>query len=117
MRRVDSGRRDFFKYGVLATVSLLFTRVSFGQAAAAAGGPVPEDDPVAKALGYKKDASKVDTKAFPKRAGAEGKKQFCDNCMFYAAEGPKQGKCQIFQNRLVEAKGWCNSWAVKPAAK
>jgi hypothetical protein len=41
------------------------------------------------------------------------KTQMCSKCMFYTAAGKKEGKCQIFQNRLVAAKGWCTSWAKK----
>ena len=79
------------------------------------------DNPTAKALGYIHDASKVDVKKFPKRAGEEGKTQFCNNCMLaqgetVAVEG-QEGKwigCQLFQKKLVAEKGWCSSWTVKP---
>lgn len=73
-----------------------------------------EDDPMAKALGYRKDATKVDAAKFPKRAGAEGKTQFCKNCMFYNSPSGKSGKCQIFVGKEVMAMGWCNSWSKKP---
>ena len=70
-------------------------------------------DPMAQALGYYEDASKVDTKKWPKKAGPDGKTQLCDNCMFYTSADKKRGKCQIFANKTVAAKGWCNSWAKK----
>src|SRR5262245_36350018 len=49
---------------------------------AAKAEKVNPKDPTAEALGYVEDAKKADTKKFPKRAGAEGAKQFCYNCMF-----------------------------------
>lgn len=70
-------------------------------------------DPMAQALGYYENAAKVDTKKWPKRAGADGKTQLCDNCMFYKPASKDRGPCQIFANKTVAAKGWCNSWAKK----
>jgi hypothetical protein len=80
---------------------------------------VPETDPQAVALGYKTDASKVDTKKWPKRAGADGAKQFCYNCSLYQYTGtdPKgsgSAICQIFAGRAVQGKGWCNTWVQNP---
>lgn len=74
---------------------------------------VKEDDPVAASLGYKADASKVDTAKFPKRAGAEGAKQNCGNCQFYTAKSGGWGACQILRTGLVKEAGWCNTWAQK----
>ncbi len=77
-----------------------------------AAGPVDEKEQMASALGFHKDAAKVDTKKWPKKAGTEGKTQTCATCQLYtldpAAKG--QGKCAIFSNRLVPGNGWCNSW-------
>lgn len=113
----DSSRRQFFKRGAFVVASLALFRIGTGRGlgalAQAEETVVSETEPMSQAMGYKKDASKVDVKKFPKRAGAEGKKQFCDNCQFYAKANGKQGKCQIFTNRLVEAKGWCNTWTKK----
>lgn len=73
-----------------------------------------EDDPTAQTLGYKADAAEVDTTKFPKRAGADGDKQFCDTCQLYVAEGDgAAGKCSIFPGKLVAAKGWCNAFLPK----
>lgn len=75
-------------------------------------------DPMAQGVGYIEDAAKVDTKKWPKRAGAEGAKQFCYNCILYQAKGdPKAttaAPCAIFAGKGVAAKGWCNSWALNP---
>ena len=65
-------------------------------------------------MGYKIDASAVDTAKFPKRAGEEGAKQFCNNCALYAGTAEDDvAPCSIFQNRLVKGAGWCNAWVAK----
>ncbi len=75
---------------------------------------VAESEPLAQAMGYVEDATKVDTARFPKRAGDAGAQQFCDNCALYAGEvGSDSAPCSIFQNRLVAGKGWCNAWVAK----
>lgn len=74
---------------------------------------VTEDDPTALALGYKHDASTVDTTKFPKRAGAGGAEQFCNNCALYGGDADGWGSCSIFQGRYVSGNGWCNAWVGK----
>jgi hypothetical protein len=70
-----------------------------------------ENDPAAKALGYKHDVAQVDVSAYPKRAGEAGATQFCDNCNLYTGDVEAGwGGCRIFPNKLVKAKGWCNAW-------
>lgn len=83
-----------------------------------------ESNPVATALGYRHDATKVDTAKFPKRAGAEGEKQFCHNCSLLQERGfsvagqqGEFGKCSLFPQGLVHVNGWCNSWTAKPGGK
>lgn len=120
MKPTDLERRKFFKAGAFALASALLLPVLGGRRMidlASAEDKLPllsESDPMAVSLGYKHDAKKVDVKKFPKRADAEGKKQFCENCMFYTGTGKDQGKCQIFVGKEVKAKGWCNSWSKKP---
>lgn len=76
--------------------------------------PVTESEPLAQAMGYYTDATKVDTAKFPKRAGAEGAKQFCNNCALYAGDASSaSAPCSLFQNRPVEGAGWCNAWVAK----
>lgn len=75
---------------------------------------IDENDPQAKKLGYRHDAQKVDTRAFPKRGGDRGARQFCDNCALFAGEpGDRSAACSIFNNRLVAGKGWCAAWVAR----
>lgn len=121
----NNSRREFLKIsgaGVLG--AFIGARLLSQTSPAFAQGNLPmlkESDPQAKALGYHADASKVDTKKWPKRAGAEGSKQYCYNCQFYQSkEDPKKSKsapCTIFPGKQVEAKGWCNSWVQNPKVK
>ncbi len=70
-----------------------------------------ETDPTAQALGYVHDASHADIDKFPKRAGPEGAKQFCNNCSLYTGKpGKEWGGCSIFGKKLVNENGWCNAW-------
>ncbi len=105
-------RRNFLKLGMKAGGGAL--ALSAIPIHLAAGDEVAEDEPLAQAMGYKLDASTVDTAKFPKRAGEEGAKQFCHNCALYAgtADDPV-APCSIFQNRPVRAEGWCNAWVAK----
>ena len=77
--------------------------------------PVKEEDPTAQALGYKINAQKVNTEAYPKRKGPEGEKQFCNNCSFYVVKNENWGDCQVLRGGVVNAAGWCNSWVASKA--
>jgi hypothetical protein len=105
-------RRNFLKLGVQAGGgALALTAIPIQLVAA---DEVTEDEPLAQAMGYKKDASTVDTAKFPKRAGDAGSSQFCNNCALYAgAASDETAPCSIFQNRLVRGGGWCNAWVAK----
>lgn len=115
-------RRTFLKSGAFAVLGASLVTRWIGNDRANAQAPKPElvkeSDPQAQALGYAEDANKVDTKKWPKRAGPDGKKQFCYNCQFYVSPtDPKKSAtapCQILSNKLVKAKGWCNTWVQNP---
>ena len=83
---------------------------------------VPLDEAAAKSkqFGYYADATKVDATKYPKRAGEEGKTQFCSNCQLLVKSGIKlegkeetYGVCSLFQEGLAAEKGWCNMWVKK----
>lgn len=105
-------RRGFLKIGMKAGGGML--ALSAIPIHLLADDKVTEDEALAQAMGYKLDASTVDTARFPKRAGDAGATQFCDNCALYAGEVDTEfAPCSIFQNRLVAGKGWCNAWVIK----
>jgi hypothetical protein len=68
-----------------------------------------EKDPQAVALGYVAEASKTDTKKFPKYAVGQN----CANCALYQAKGGAAGGCPLFGTKQVAAKGWCSAWVKK----
>lgn len=116
-------RREFVKRSAVAACVATSLALTSKEVKAEVTNAVDENDPMAKALGYKHDAASVDTATYPKRAGAEGAKQFCSNCMLFAQGGLKVagkdgewGKCTVIASGLVSAKGWCNSWVLKPGA-
>ena len=105
-------RRDFLKFGMTAGGSAL--ALSAIPINLVADEEVTESEPLAQAMGYVLDATKVDTAKFPKRAGDAGAKQFCNNCALFAGEvDAETAPCSIFQNRPVRGAGWCNAWVAK----
>lgn len=40
--------------------------------------------------------------------------QHCENCVLYQAGTEGRGKCGLFAEGLVSAKGYCTSWSKKP---
>ncbi len=131
MSQQSKNRRTFLKMagsGLLLSAPLaLLNNTLRTKAAMAQGGAdskltmIKESDPQAKSLGYVEDAKKVDPKKWPKRAGSEGAKQFCWNCMFYVTkDDPKATKsapCTILSSKGVMGTGWCNTWTQNPKVK
>ncbi len=84
-------------------------------AAALAGGAraqalVDEKDAAAQALGYVADASRVDTKKFPKFVAGQN----CANCSLYQGKAAdKAAACALFPGKLVAGVGWCSAWVRK----
>jgi hypothetical protein len=101
---MQSSRRQFIV--LAATLASLSVVVGKAQAATA----VAESDPTAQALGYKADASRVDSAKFTKyQAG-----QACANCqLFQGKAGDVNGPCPIFAGKDVSAKGWCSAYVKK----
>ena len=103
---MTQSRRDFLNSGIALWAASLIPTVSV------AAGPAEllESDPIAIALGYKKDASTVDTIKYPKRAGDAGASQFCSNCALYSAGEKGLGGCTAIPGKQVAGAGWCNAW-------
>jgi hypothetical protein len=116
-------RRTFIQTTVAAACALpilMTTKNSIAQTPPTA--PVAPTDPMAIALGYVDDATKVDVAKYPRKAGPEGAKMLCSNCILYAGGDIKipgkdgvWGKCNVIASGLVNSNGWCNSWAPKAA--
>jgi hypothetical protein len=105
-------RRGFIKLGIQTGGGVL--ALSAIPMQLTAQDAVAESEPLAQAMGYVTDATKVDTAKFPKRSGEAGANQFCHNCALYGGEADSaSAPCSIFQNRLVFGKGWCNAWVAK----
>ena len=102
---MSSTRRIF-----LSTVAAAGCATICGTALAAGGPMVDENDPQAKALGYVTDASKADTKKFPKYE----KGQHCASCaLFQGKESDAAAPCALFAGKQVAGPGWCSAWAKK----
>lgn len=100
----DGNRRRLLKLGVLGIAATpVLGRLVLAQEAQ----PVEETDAVAQQLSYKHDA---DQATDPKREPG----QTCANCQLYQVkDGGEWGGCPLFQEKLVNAKGWCNAWVPK----
>ncbi len=78
--------------------------------AAQAQAKLDDKDPQAVALGYVADATKTDTKKYPKYAAG----QACSSCALYQGKaGDAAGGCPLFAGKQVAGKGWCSAWAKK----
>lgn len=110
-------RREFLAQTCMGVAAAVAAQTLFKNQAFADANDADPKDAAAAALGYNPDASKVDTKKWSKRAGAEGAKQFCNTCALYQAKDPKNPKadakapCPALGMKNVAGKGWCNSWA------
>ena len=101
---VHNRPRRVFILGVVATGTALASARVFALEA------VKETDPQALALGYVIDATKVDTKKYPKYAAGQN----CASCALYQGKaGEAAGNCPLFAGKQVVAKGWCSAWAKK----
>ncbi len=101
---MNTNRRTFLLVAAAATSSACFAKTAHAQA------KLDEKDAQAVALGYVADATKTDTKKFPKYA----KGQVCTNCALYKGkESDAWGGCPLFGEKQVAGKGWCSAWVKK----
>jgi hypothetical protein len=106
-------RRNFlYQLAVTASTPVVLASTLCGQAP-----PPPakleETDPVAIALGYKEDSTKVDATKYPNHKP----EQLCSNCVLYQGKaGEASGPCAAVGGKLVTAPGWCSVYAKKPEA-
>ena len=107
-----NSRRHFILTLVPAAAAAATTLGSASTALAQTGAPAhaDENDPTAKALGYKHDATKVDAAKYP--TFAKGK--LCSNCqLFQGKTGDAWGVCPILGGKQANANGWCTAWVKK----
>jgi len=97
-------RRQF----ILTTIPAMTVLLATTRAATAEVGRLEETDPIALALGYKNDASQVDTKKFPTFVPGH----VCAGCQFYQGTAAL-GACSAVGGKLVAANGWCAAWVKK----
>ena len=93
-------------------ITLVPAAVALGTATQALAQPakVDENDPAAKAIGYRNDATKVDAAKYPSYA----KGKVCSGCQLYQGKpGDASGACPIVGGKLVSANGWCTAWVKK----
>jgi hypothetical protein len=111
---MNTRRHFLFKLALSATAPVAIGSRALGQAPApAAPAPVKleESDPIAQALGYKMDTTKVDKQKYPNHKDD----QVCTGCaLFTAKAGEEFGPCSAFAGKLVANKGWCAAYAKKP---
>ncbi len=109
---MNSRRNFLFKLALSAGTPVLLCNRAFAQAPPA-GIILTESDPVATALGYKEDTTKVDAQKYPNHKA----EQKCSGCALYLGKpGEPTGPCSVFANKIVTANGWCATYVLKPAA-
>ena len=106
------GRRKLIKMLLAAGPTLSLLGASHHTVAQETVEKVPITDPIASALGYIEDATKVDAAKYPAFKPGD----ICKDCLLYTDPSAEEwGPCSLFQNRLVAANGWCVSFAKRPA--
>jgi hypothetical protein len=99
-------RRVFIENGAIMVAALGVSSVALADSAPM----LSESDPTAASLGYKANASTVDSAKFPQFAAG----QSCSNCALYqGAAGASSGLCPIFSGKVVSSTGWCSSYKKK----
>jgi hypothetical protein len=108
---MNSRRSFLFKLAVTASAPVTLGGRLLAQAPPPPPVKLEESDPVATALGYKEDTTKVDAQKFPQHKP----EQKCDGCALYTGKiGEASGPCATFSGKLVTANGWCVAYAKKP---
>ena len=105
-------RRALLRGFVLGAAALPLCRVSIAGAADAPALPhLAESDPLAQALGYHEDASKID----PAKETTHKKGTKCSLCTLYQSAQAQGGyaPCSAFPGKAVNANGWCRAFVAK----
>lgn len=101
---MDNRRRTLLFVAPAVALGLAVGRDAMAQA------KLTESDPTAAALGYKEDASKVDTTKFKNIVKGSN----CSNCNFYqGAPTAPSAPCTALGGKIAMGKGWCAAWVKK----
>jgi len=102
-------RRSFLQIATVSVVGLALVAPALN--ATAADLPHLElDNPMAKALGYVEDTTKVDVKKYPNHKS----EQICSGCTLWQGDVKKaRNPCTLFPGKSVANKGWCVSYVKK----
>lgn len=104
-RAMKINRRTFAIQSIFGTAGFVAVNVTHAEASM-----LLESHPQAIMLGYRADASKVESANFPKYAPG----QKCAECQLFRAQpGTAVGSCAIYPGKLVSAEGWCNAFIKK----
>jgi len=107
-------RRTLVKAGLLAGAGVPLLGLPTQEVRAASLTPLEPSDPLAKAMGFTTDATKVNASANPTYKPT----QKCGNCaQFQGKAGDATAPCTIFAGHTVPEGGWCKVWAQKPGGK
>ena len=102
---MKSTRRQFLITSLGAASALALSREALAEAPI-----VSESDPVARVLGYKANATKVDRAKYPGYVVG----QTCGNCMYYQGSPTDVfAPCPLLGSKRVAGKGWCNAYVEK----
>ncbi len=99
-------RREFGKTAALA-VAAAGTGLGTALSPTRAGAEeqlvtdIEANAPIVTSLGYVNESPKPD--------------QLCAGCVLYNGPAEGRGKCSVFPQGVVSAKGWCRSWAPRPS--
>lgn len=103
---MKSDRRTFVKNAILIAGSVaVVARVPVVMALS----ELKETDPEAVAIGYYRNASRVDRKKYPNYK--EG--QRCANCNLSGFSSGMRKPCKLVPGKLVNGGGWCTKWIKK----
>lgn len=108
MKKLNANRRSFMQFSAAAFIAAP-TLLSLNVGVAQAGEKLSEDDPMAKALGYKEDTNTVDASAYATHSAD----QVCVDCALYQGDDPEWGACGAVGGKLVAGQGWCVAYAPK----
>jgi hypothetical protein len=108
---MNTRRHFLLKLVASAGTPALLCSQAFGQAPPP--GKLEETDPIAVALGYKEDTTKVDAAKYPQHKP----EQRCSGCALYTGKpGDASGPCTPVGGKIVTAGGWCVAFVPKPPA-